>query len=153
MLLWIFLIFAIGYGLREYQRRSRWAKWYKKSRPYNEVKHLMYPYNPYPNVTCWNCGKLVRKPAGLHTLETYVKPLWERLDGRWQAFCSDCGANVTKGVVEAKYGNPYGGGVWPKFYKPSLLSMIKPCPDCGKMNAKSARTCTACGASTEVQAD
>jgi hypothetical protein len=74
MLLWIFLIIALGYGLREYQRRSRWARWYKKSRPYNEVKHLMYPYNPYPSVTWWNCGKLVRKPAKPHTFDRYVKP-------------------------------------------------------------------------------
>jgi predicted RNA-binding Zn-ribbon protein involved in translation (DUF1610 family) len=144
----LILFFLAGIGLREYQRRHRWAKWDKKAKPYREVAHQMYPYNPYPNVTCWNCGQLVRRPSPL----IYVKPLWKKFDGRWQAFCSNCGANVTKDVVEAKYGNLYRGKLWPKFYKQSFLDMNRPCPNCGKMNMKKEKTCGACGASTEVHA-
>lgn len=139
--------------LDEFRRYGRWVKWYKKARPYDESKHLMHPYDPYPNVTCWNCGKFVRKPAQAHTFDKYVKPTWTRFDGRWQAFCSNCGANVTKDLTEAKYGKPYQGSIWPKFYKQSFLDMTKPCPQCGKVNTKNVKTCSACGASTKVEAD
>ena len=142
------IIFGIGVALSELRSYWRWVKWHKRGRPYREVRHQMYPYNPYPNATCWNCGQLARIPSPIG----YVKPLWKRFDGRWQAFCSNCGANVTKAVVEAKYGNPYRGKVWPKFYKQSFLDMTRPCPSCGKVNMKKEKTCSACGASTEVQA-
>jgi len=139
--------------LTEHRSHKRWRTWYKKARPYRESKHLMYPYNPYPNVICWNCGQLVRKPAQPHTFDRYVKPTWKKFDGRWKAFCSNCGANVTKDVTEAKYGKPYTGKIWPKFYKQSLLDTTRPCPNCGKLNMKNAKTCIACGTSTEIKAD
>jgi len=137
-------LIGIALVLGELANYSRWVKWDKRARPYREVKHLMHPYNPYPNVTCWNCGQLVRRPA---PNAMYVKPSWAEFNGRWKAFCSNCGANVTKEVVEAKYGNPYRGRVWPKFYKPaSALSSTRMCPNCGKENHKRLQNCEACRA-------
>lgn len=149
----IFLtLMGIGVALREISLYRRWAKWYKRARPYKESKRLLYPYNPYPNVTCWNCGHLVRRPAPPST-GAYVKPLWTRFNGRWKAFCSSCGANVTKEVVEAKYGNPYRGRIWPKFYKPtSVLSSTRICPNCGKDNHKRLQNCESCGAPMATEA-
>jgi ribosomal protein S27AE len=148
----IITIFGIGVTLFELRSYRRWVKWDKRARPYREVAHQMYPYDPYPNVTCWNCGKLVRQPA--YGFRRYVKPTWKKFDGRWKAFCSSCGANVTKEAVEAKYGNPYKGTIWPKFYKHvSVFSNTRTCPNCGKENHGRLQNCERCGAPMAIERD
>ena len=108
----------------------------------------MYPYNPYPNAVCWNCGQLVRKPKK-HRFDMYVKPIWINIDGKWMAFCSICHANVTKEVIEDKYGRPYKGERYPEFYhETSLWQKIrgkKACVHCGYELASKAKFCEKCG--------
>jgi hypothetical protein len=141
------IITLIGIALSELRLYWRWVKWDKRARPYREARHQMYPYNPYSGVACWNCHMLVREPPLMYSFQRYVKPTWKKFDGRWKAFCSYCGTNVTKELVEAKYGHPYRGTIWPKFYKTaSVFSTTKVCPNCGKDNYKKLQNCEACGA-------
>lgn len=137
-----FGIFAFS---NEFMIFHRWKRWYGKARPYAESSFLMYPYNPYPNVTCWNCGQLVRKPDPF----SYVKPKWRKVEDSWMAFCSKCNANVTKEVIEAKYGHAYTKERLPKFLHETslfrILSRTQICANCGFETPSKSDTCANCG--------
>jgi len=136
---------SIRLALIECESFHRWKTWYGMARPYSESRHLMYPYNPHPNAVCWNCGRLIREPS----ISGYIKPIWLNIDGKWMAFCSRCHANVTKEVMEDKYGKPYRGERCPEFYhETSLWQRIrgkKACTYCGYELSSAAESCERCG--------